>query len=476
MFTGVGIKTGLTIISGYFYALLLGPGIYGIWQTARIILGYASFINLGMPFYVQREFPALRKEGKFQEANHLAHQVISFTFISFPIIGIILSIIALYFPEDIQFSKSLIAFAIWFVVTIPAGIGTIINKAINDYKTIGIGESIFGIGSMLIVPFIYIYGYGALLIGFLITTMAQSGYYFLHRPVKYHWYWNSTLLKGMIFTAFPIFLVNIAASVFASVDRIIIASMLDFREVGLYSLSAFISSPISLIVSSFSIVLFTQLNEKFGRSTEKHVVEKHVFIPQKIFSDIVPPIVGMGLIALPIFTHTFLPKYQEGISAAQINVFAVFFYLLAGFSANALFVLNKQKLSAFSFFIGGIIKICGSVAAISFGYGISGVAFFSVIGYFVYDSLMLFFVMKNLNLSFSEYLDYLWKKMYCPGIILITCILYSVFSDDLFKLAGIYDIWMQFILGELFIILVGSFFFIRAYKSIQLFIGQKKQD
>ncbi|MEI6853744.1 MAG: polysaccharide biosynthesis C-terminal domain-containing protein, partial [Bacteroidota bacterium] len=451
-------------------------GLYGIWQTTRIIVGYASFINLGMPFYVQREYPAFIKEAKIDEANNIAHQVISFSFISFPVIALILIGVGLYFPNDFEFSKSMVAIAIWFVLTIPAGIGTIINKATNDYKTVGIGESLFGIGSILLVPFMYYYGFNALLVGFLATTVAQSWYYYKHRPVKYKWYWNTGLLKGMIFTAFPIFLVNIASSVFASADRIIIASMLDFRDVGLYSLSAFISIPISMVVTSFSMVLFTQLNERFGRSVEHHVIEKHVFIPQKIFSNFLPPIIGMGLIAMPLLTQLFLPKYQEGIQAAQINIFAIFFYMLASFSANALFVLNKQKLSALSFFVAGIIKVAGSILAISFGYGISGVAFFSVLGYFIYDSLMLYFVTRSLGYNLYSFVKQLLIKLWCPTVILASSILYVSFYKEVYGYFGIQNVWIQLLLGELFIIIIGFYFFLKAYKIINSFIRGKNKS
>ncbi|MDY0279177.1 MAG: hypothetical protein RBR35_01290 [Salinivirgaceae bacterium] len=39
MFAGSGIKAILSIASGYFYALILGPGVYGVWQTARVFIG-----------------------------------------------------------------------------------------------------------------------------------------------------------------------------------------------------------------------------------------------------------------------------------------------------------------------------------------------------------------------------------------------------------------------------------------------------
>ena len=93
------------------------------------------------------------------------------------------------------------------------------------------------------------------------------------------------------------------------------------------------------MLSSFSIVIFTQLNERYGKSKESHVVEKQTYIPQKLFSYILPPVIGMGIVALPVLTDLFLPQYREGIAAAQINIFAILFLQLAGFSSSGLFIL-----------------------------------------------------------------------------------------------------------------------------------------
>ena len=89
-FTGGGINTIASIISGYFYALFLGPAIYGVWQTSRVFLSYSTFTSLGIPFVMRRDFITLRSEGKFDEANKLAHAAMTYNFIVNPIISVII--------------------------------------------------------------------------------------------------------------------------------------------------------------------------------------------------------------------------------------------------------------------------------------------------------------------------------------------------------------------------------------------------
>ncbi len=469
MLTGKGINTLLTILAGYFSALILGPAVYGVWQTAKVFIGYGAFINLGIPYIVQRDYPALRKEEKHQEAGQILHQGISFGFFSFPLFAAGILAFVMFTDGDLDFKKSLLTVALWFVVTIPSGIGTVINKAVNDYKTIGIAEAIYGFGNIAAVPFIYLYGLDALLIGYLVTAIVQSVYYFKNRPVNYSWYWDWKLLRKMIFSAFPIFLVYVASSVFASLDRLIIAGMLNFAEVGLYSLSSFIASPVSLFVSTFSIVLFTQLNERYGRSKELHVIEKHVFIPQKFFSNLLPPLIGIGIIIIPTFTGIFLPKYTGGITAAQINIFAIYFYMLAGFSANALFVLDKQIFSALSFLIAGVIKSAGSVIAIRSGYGIEGVAVFSLLGFFTYNTLMLFFICKSLNLKLQDFFSRFINGIVCPVITLAACFSYFYWIVPLLGSVGLNNIWLQMLIGVFMVVISCAWFIKSSVRTVLMF-------
>lgn len=470
MASGNGFNTLASIISGYFFALFLGPGIYGIWQTVRAVSGYGSFTSLGIPFVMRRDFITLRSEGKIEEANRMAQVAMSYNFIINPIISIIIIVIALLINSDLLFKVSLILVGVLYITDIFSGIGNIIHKGVNDYKTLAIGDIINGIGVIAIIPLVYFYGYYSLLIGFLILSIIKSFYFIKKSPVAYKWVWDFTLLKKMIFTAFPMFLVTITSTVFLSIDRFLIAGLLSFKNVGLYSLSAFITQPINIFVSSFSIVLFTQLNQKYGKSQEYHVLEKQVYLPQLFFSYILPPLLCAGIILMPMLTRVFLPKYLQGVLAAQINIFSVYFILLSGFIANGLFILNKQKYTALSFFIIGCIKILGSYFAIKIGYGIEAVAFFNLLAYFLYNAIMLFFINKFLNKGINSFLHHLLDSTISPVLFLLLSLMYFIYNEEFYSRIGITQEWIKILIAELIIILIGLGFWLKAYKMITKYI------
>lgn len=468
--TGSGINTLSSILSGYFFALFLGPAIYGVWQTARVFTSYGSFTSLGIPFVMRRDFITLRSEGKTEQAERMARVAISYNFLINPVIALAFILIAIASNGGIAFKISLILVGILYITDLFSGIGNIIHKGFNDYKTIAIGDIINGIGTLAIIPVVYFYGYYALLIGVLILSIIKSMYFFLKRPIKYNWLWDYPLLKKMILTAFPIFLLTIISTLFGTIDRLIIAGMLNFENVGLYSLSTFIAQPITLLLSSFSVVLFTHLNQHYGNSKENHVVRKHVELPHQFFSNILPPIIGMGIIALPLLTEIFLPKYSEGIIAAQINIFAILFIKIASFSANGLFVLDKQKYSALAFFIAGIIKAFGSFFGIKAGYGIESVAFSSVIAYFFYNAIMLYFVNLHMGKNLKSFILELLKNLISPLSILVYCLFYANYHHFIFTKIGLSNEWIQLLIGEFLLLILGSYFLNKGYILITQFI------
>jgi len=467
MFSGSSVNTISAFLSGYFYALILGPSLYGVWQTAKVITSYGTFISLGIPFVMRRDFIMLRNEGKFQDAEKLANVSFSYSLLVHPIVCVVIIVIALTNTYNANFQFALIIVALWYIFVIISGFGNILHKGINDYKTISIAEIIYGISSIFLIPFIYYFGFNALLLGFLLITFMQSLFYYIRRPVKYKFLWDFKILRSIIFIAFPIFLVTITQTVFSTIDRLLIASMLTFQDVGFYSLSSFLSQPLNLLVGPFSIVLFTQLIQKYGRSKEPHVIEKHVTIPQSIFSNILPPVIGMSLIALPVLTNIFLPKYSGGINAAQINIFSLFFYLMAGFSAQALFVLDKQILSAPLFFIAGIIKTFGGYIGIKNGFGIESVAFFSLIAYFFYNASMLFFISRYINYSFNKYLLSLLRNLLCPFLILVFCIIYLLYKSLFFDLISVSNVWIQLIISEIIFVIFCLYFVLNGFNQIK---------
>jgi len=465
-FAGSGINFISSLISGYFYALFLGPAVYGIWQTARVFLSYSTFTSLGIPFTMRRDFITLRSEGKIAEAEKLAHVTVTYSFIINPLAGLIFILIAVFSNSQIALRISFLVVGIMYITELFTGIGNILHKGINDYKTIALGDTIYGAGLLLLIPFVYYFGYYALLTGYVAISVIRALFFFVRRPVKYKWDLDLNVLKRLVFSAFPLFLVTIISTVFTSIDRLLIAGLLNFENVGFYSLSSFLSQPLTLALNSLSVVIFTHLNEKYGSRKDSMVIEKQTYIPQKLFSNLMAPVIGMGIVVLPQLTQLFLPKYTEGVIAAQINIFAILFFRLAGFSSGGLFILDKHRFTALSFFLAGILKTTGSYWALKAGYGIEAVALFTLLAYLFYYVIMLYYVNRSLGNNFTLFISRLRESLICPLIILAASASYIKFSPAIFEFLNTEKPWQQIFLGLGFILISGAWFIYMAISDI----------
>lgn len=460
LFLGQVIYTIASFISVYFFARLLGPEKYGTWQTAVIFTQYSILFSLGLPFIMRRDFIQLRSEGQLKEAENMANQVFSYLLFAGPLFSIVLIVYAVFFSNDIYFKSALITVALINLFNVISSYGDIMTKGFNHYNILKNAKIILSVFTLLTILFVYFYDFKGLLFGITLSSFAYAIFFYVKRPLKYKWFWENKLLKSMIFVGFPLYLQNIVQTIFSSIDRLIIAGFLSFKEVGYYSLSAMIKMPITLLVISLGIVVFTQLNEKFGKDTSSKVIRLHMEVPQLFISYILPPIIIMGIIALPLVTHWALPKYIPGIQAAQIYAFAVLFLTLAGFSSNALFVLNKQIYAAISFFIAGVIKTIGSILLLKLNYGIEGVATVTLFSYFIYDILMVLFVNREIN---SKNTFTLYIKKYIPVIYVVTGYFLSIgITKYLFHAKnGLFELGLQ---EGIYILLMIPYYFIARKK------------
>ncbi|RLA96810.1 MAG: hypothetical protein DRG83_16940, partial [Deltaproteobacteria bacterium] len=78
----------------------------------------------------------------------------------------------------------------------------------------------------------------------------------------------------------------------------------------------------------------------------------------------------------------FLPKYVDGVPAARILMFGLFFYAISGMAGNMLLTINKQVLRLEILLASSLLNLVFSYAALRLGYGIAGVAIGISVAYF----------------------------------------------------------------------------------------------
>ncbi|MEJ7691794.1 oligosaccharide flippase family protein [Daejeonella sp.] len=467
LLTGESIVLLAAFIAGYSYALILGPNDYGVWQTAKVFISYSIVFTFSLPFVMRRDFVMLRSEGRHDEAKKIADLVFTYELFVTPLLSISLLLYAILFITNYLFKISVVTVAFIYLFQFIGGYSNILAKGLNNYQLLKNAGIFNGILTVLSIPVVYIWGIEGLLIFTVVIAICNSIYYYVKRPFNYNIFWDNKLFKSLLVISLPLYLQDISTTIFDSVDRLIIAGYLDFKEVGFYSLASLVIIPLRLFIASFSVVLFTQLNERYGYSKSEEVIEKHVVIPHSILSYVIPPFLGLAVMILPWVVSVFLPKYLPGVLSAQIALFATFLYLLNSFSANALFVLDKQRKTALIFIIVGILKTLLCYLSVIYGYGIVGVAISTVFVFGILDFLMLRTVFQSLNRSNGAFIIYFIREM-LPGLwTALGCLIYFNFLmrylQDVFNL----NQFAVAITGGAFILFFCSPVIVIAYKRIK---------
>ena len=400
----------VSIFVSYFKAKILGPNLLGTLRTAMIASDYSHLSTLSLPFVIRRDLPQLIGENKTDEAKNLA--AIGFTFnllgISIYLIGVF---IFSFFIHDALLRVAIrLMIPIIFIQTI-GGYGNVIAKGLNKYDFLSkINYLSAIINAFIILPLTYFYKLYGVLYGMLIFNTIIAILYYKYANFGFRFAWNNLIVKRLLFAGLPLFLYDISSTIFSSIDRLIIASFETLKDVGFYSLGNMIAYPMFMLISSSSIVIFTHLNEKHGTKNDETIVKKHFEEPVKFISNLIPLIIGMIIIITPIFVKLFLPQFTEGIIAAIILIFAIFYKSTSAFINNALFIMNKQKITAFIFIVSGITNTILSYTSIKLGYGINGVALSTAFSFFLYNFLLTLNIYRILNYNYKFILSKFLKN------------------------------------------------------------------
>jgi len=453
---------GLSSIGGmiysFFIAKFLGPEILGIVRTAQLSENYSELSSLGLPFALRREIPQLLGDKQEDEVVRMSNAVYSYGLIAYAISSLVVLCVS-FFIENRLLSYSLAIFSIVIFLKAFNSFGNIMAKGLNDYKFLSKMELLKPIILILSLPLVYFFGISAVLWINVLIALILSIFYYKYIQYGYHWYWNWNIIRKLLFVAFPIFLTSISTLIFSSIDRLVIATFGSFEEVGFYTVGNMIATPIFIIISTSSLVIFTGLNKKYGKQTNESIILKHIEEPIILLSYLIPLFIGVGVIFMPSFIQLFLPKYYDAVIIGQILAVSVYFQVSSSFAANAMFVMEKQKQTSYLFFVVGLINTLLGVFTMIAGWGIIGVAYASLIAYLVYNTLLISMVFYNLNWTFVSIVKRVIKNQspFLVQIFILWLIYHFIIDNNSLSL-----ILLSFFL----FVLTTSFFWIKGIKKI----------
>ena len=390
------------LLRGYFSAHLLGPNIWGVWHTALLVQNYTVFVGLGVGNAMHREIPILRGKGKIEKSLKIIETSFSYNLITAILLFLMISLSTYFLNINEELLLSLRFMSIIVFMNCINGIYNVLFKAYNRFNLLSQMSIIRGIIVIFTIPLIYIFSFPGFLAGQVLILLFTLVYSVVNFKEKIKLKIDINILKKLIIIGFPIALISLATTLFATIDRILILNILGFEDLGFYSVAGIFIIPVTLICNSLNSVMYPRFGEKFGSNQNERDLGKYIKIPIKEISLFAPIIVGAICIIIPTTINLFLPEYTNSILPSQILIFGLFFRAAVGTAGNFFLVTNRQLFYLIIILFSCFLNFILSFVMIKLGFGIIGVAIGTSLSYFIFFLIMLVVAMKYCFVSKAD--------------------------------------------------------------------------
>ena len=393
----------IMFVYSFVLRMILSPQLTGIWNLARLVLGYLSTATSGIGVGSERKIPILRGEGREVEAEEVRSNLFSYTLVESLLLALLVwgSII---WRKDAYESGEFWAIAaggVYAVLTRLMSCYVIAFRTIHQFVNLSRIMVFFSVLDVVVIlPAIYFFSLYGLLVGFGISGFLKLVWVDRIRRKKrifnmgWQLHWSS--LKDLLSVGFPIMVGNYFWKLFVTLDSLLIVWLMGTTSLAYYTVGAAMMVQLSEIPTNVSTVLTPRLFEKFGKFMDAEAIKPDL---RNFFSGtllcVAPLLCIIGFFGIPFLVRNLIPKFAEGIIVVKILIFAIFF-IPQTHIPNQLLILNKARveysrliiagIAAISLFILVFYTIEGSMAAVALG---------TLAGYGTYFFVLIYRVLRR---------------------------------------------------------------------------------
>ncbi len=399
--TSAYVAQMLDFINGILVRRLLGPASMGLWAFLQVIVNYSKYSLLGTAQAANREIPYLNGKGEYKKAEELQNTVYGFAVLS----GIVNAVVCIGYglwqkdKHSPEFFMGLVACALIIYGQRIYNYALVILRVTKKFQVVA-KLMIFSSAMTVLLTVALTLPFG--FYGFLVSQVAIYGIntWFINHysPIGFRFCWNWEKLKPVLKLGLSLILCQVAYTVLTSLDRIMIAKMLGFKALGVFSIALMANTYIMSFPNMAGIVLFPYYQEKFGQGDSIQDLKNYVIYPIVSLTYLLPFLIGTVSFVSPLLIHYFLPAYSNGLAALQVLLVASYFLCMSQPLSIFLVTINRQ----FHLFIVTVISVCLAAVGIWIGIkmegGIVGVAVAELIAF-------AFFLFILQSICLKHYLD-----------------------------------------------------------------------
>jgi O-antigen/teichoic acid export membrane protein len=383
-----------TLVKGFVVAKLLGPEGNGLWQHFVIISEYAQYSHIGA-------LPGLNKVlgRRIGEGDESGAEIARDTGVGSVTgaalllwVGLVAFVIAKgdTLPPHDRWGLPIIGFVV-LVGQVNFTYQALL-RAYSRIKLISTVATAFAflnlVVSLALLPKFKVLG---LLVGWAVTFLGTTIWLIRRSGFPFRPRLDRACLRSLLATGLPIFLFHLTRVGLRNIDRVLVDSVLDKSQLGIYGIAVTLAGLIRYVADAVGFVIYPIFLRAYGETSDPRALERPLVRPTELLSLGVPIVLGLSWLVLHIPVIWLLPAYVPSIEIYRLLTFSMAFSCLSILPGFFLMAIDKQNwlvplglfVIAFDYFGGRFL--------IGRGWGMTGVAATMGAGSFAYCTAVLLY-------------------------------------------------------------------------------------
>lgn len=339
------LATVFRLAGGLLTSRLVDPSVLGLFNGIGLVLGYAPLLNAGISAGLNRELPYLVGKGERARAAVLASVAQCWLLLA---AGICVAGLLCIAGWQLFHGRFQLALG-WASFTIPV-FGTLYGQYYlrilyvthGRFPRLSYITVLVAAAGVVTVVFVWWLDFTGLCIRGILVAVLMLALFWKWRPLSVRPRWSWTDLRVLVTTGMPIYLVGQLYACWAVLNSTLVLTYAGTRGLGLYALANMAGSMVALLPQAISQVVYPKMSEEYGRTGGRlrPLVQMAVW-PTLVNVMVTLFAVAAGWILMPPVVEFLLPKYVEGIPAAQWALAATAFMALT--PVNSVFNVVKKQ-------------------------------------------------------------------------------------------------------------------------------------
>ena len=365
------------IVKSFVIARLLGPAGNGLWQHFMLVFEYSQFAGFGVLEGLSKQLGHRIGSGDERAVNEARTTGMGGVCLVAAVLWIAFVIWALPRWEDLHPADRWGLPIVGLMVTLEL-VTNVYRSLLRAYSRIHVISSVavaFAL-SNLILALILLPGLKILgaLVAWVVTRaittvwlVHKSGYRIL--PA-----WNPAVLKVLVITGFPIFLLNLTKLATRNIDRVLVDTVLDKADLGIYGLAVTVASLIRYAADAVGFVIYPIFLRKYGQTRDPRALAEQLVQPTMFLSVLVPAALGLSYLVLHLPILWLLPEFVASIEIFRLLTVSIVFSSLAILPSFYLIAIDRQRWLVVVGMLTAVFNYLVGFQWIEQGWGLAGVA------------------------------------------------------------------------------------------------------